>query len=134
MPEPITPPSRTGLPSRLAGALGAIARALWGPPIRDEVPLHVCERCGSDAVCPVDWDELDDERWEIDLRCGECGHWRKTVADNQEAVAYELRVGRQIERIEAAVERLDRERMVAELEQLTHALRHDLIDAGDFAR
>ena len=133
MPEPMTPRRRRSLSSRLAAVLRALVKP-WEPPADWGIPLHVCERCGSDAVCPMDWDQVGEEGWDIDLRCGECGHWRTAVARNEEAAAYELRLGRQTERIEAALERLDRERMLCEVEQLVHALRHDLIDAADFAR
>ena len=132
MPEPTNRSKRTRLLSHLAAGLRAFV--VWDLPMDDRPPLHRCEHCGSDAVCPMDWDEIDDERWEIDLRCGECGHSRTTVAGNDEAAAFETVLRRHTARIELAVERLDRERMVVEVEQLAHALLNDLIDADDFAR
>jgi hypothetical protein len=48
-----------------------------------------CEHCGRDFVIPVDWLDLDEERWWIRLRCGECGSAREVIIDNEVARRFE---------------------------------------------
>jgi transcription elongation factor Elf1 len=129
-------------PSRwaaIARVIGAALRALAGPvmPIAVYLPasgLHRCPDCGRDRVCPVDWEAVDEEHWEIALRCGECGTRRDVLATNAEAAEYDVVLDRQQRTIERALTRLDAERMAQELERFVRALADDLIDANDFAR
>jgi DNA-directed RNA polymerase subunit RPC12/RpoP len=39
--------------------------------------LHVCPRCGSEFVYPRSIEEQDDDVWELELHCPECG-WTET--------------------------------------------------------
>jgi hypothetical protein len=93
-----------------------------------------CERCGSDFVNPVSWDERGETDWWIRLRCGACGAAREVEVSKAEARCFvgELDVGRAT--IAATVARLEREHMIADTQALTAALRRDLIDPGDFCR
>ncbi len=47
--------------------------------------LATCPRCAADMVCPMEWHEIDDERWSMWLRCGQCGFAREEVATNEQA-------------------------------------------------
>jgi hypothetical protein len=82
---------------------------------------------------PVWWEPVDDDRWHMLLRCGQCDTYRDVVVGNELASAFERDLDRGATPIRAALARLDRERMAAETEVFVAALRHDLIDAGDFA-
>jgi len=48
-----------------------------------------CDHCGRDFVVPVSWLDLDEERWWIRTRCGECGTAREVVVGNEEARRFE---------------------------------------------
>ena len=52
---------------------------------------------------------------------------------NETAKRYELALGRGTDSIRVTLTRLDRERMTAEVEAFSTALRLDLLDAADFA-
>ncbi len=69
--------------SRMSRLLRALRRR--GRPQR----LVDCVTCGRDFVVPVSWFDLDERRWAIRLRCGECGTAREVVVDNAEARRYE---------------------------------------------
>lgn len=92
-----------------------------------------CEACGDAFVCPIEWDPADEDHWLITTRCGQCGVWRDLSLTNDEASAWDVRLDREMEPIQRAVRRLDRERMAAEADAFVAALEHGLIDAADFA-
>jgi len=111
------------MPGLLAKLLRLTARPSW----------LACEGCGSRYVCPLDWDPVDEETWWVACRCGECGHRHEVVLSNRQAADWDVVLCLQTAVIEREIARLDRERMTAEAATFTAALRHDLIDAADFA-
>jgi hypothetical protein len=94
--------------------------------------LIVCASCGADFVSPIEWEEHDATNWWMLLRCGECGAFREAVVSDEVANRYDRELHRSSQAIVATLERLDRERMTAEVETFATALRLDLLDAGDF--
>jgi hypothetical protein len=88
--------------------------------------------CGADFVCPVRQTAAGDDSWWLLLRCGECGTWHETFARDEAVEALERMMERAAEAVGQAVDRLDRERMAAQVEAFSRALQLDLIDAGDF--
>ena len=95
--------------------------------------LHECPACRRDMVCPIDWRPVDDERWSIDLRCGECGLAREFVASNAQAADLEATLDTHQREIEHELGRLDAARMVEEVNAFVDALRRNLIFPADFA-
>jgi hypothetical protein len=95
--------------------------------------LELCAMCGRDFVNPVDWQPAGPEHWWLLLRCGECETWREVTVTNAVARRYDAELDRRAGIVAAALERLDRERMIVEAEAMTTALRLCLIDAADFA-
>jgi hypothetical protein len=95
--------------------------------------LHQCVVCRGDFVVPVLIEAVDKRRWHVLLRCGECQTYRDVVIDHTVAQRYEWDLERGIAEIAVASERLDRARMVTEVETLIVALERDLVDAADFA-
>jgi len=89
--------------------------------------------CGRDFVNPVDWEPVGAEHWRILLRCGECETWREVTVTNAVARRYDVELKRRAAALARSWERLDRERMIGEVEAMTTALRLSLIDAADFA-
>ncbi|HKJ36266.1 MAG TPA: hypothetical protein VKA36_06845 [Solirubrobacterales bacterium] len=53
--------------------------------------LHICPRCNSHLVQPVEWAPVDTHRWRIELHCPECewesaGLYPQHVLDRYDAV------------------------------------------------
>ena len=87
-----------------------------------EKHLEACAMCGTDFVNPVDWEPVGDTHW-----------WMVTVT-NEIAARFDLELDRRMDIVARALERLDRTRMVTDVETMIQALRHGLVDAADFAR
>ena len=78
--------------------------------------LHQCALCHAEYVVPVWWESLDEERWQMLLRCGACGTYRTVTVGNDLAQAFERDLNRGMREIRAAVDRIDRDRMAVEAE------------------
>jgi hypothetical protein len=81
---------------------------------------------------PVLAEPLDLARWDLRLRCGQCGTFRDVRVSDGDAKRYDADLSRGMAEIAAALEREDHERMTYEVRVFIAALEHDLIDAGDF--
>ena len=99
------------------------------PPV---AALHKCPLCHDDFVVPVEAEALEHGRWDLRLRCGQCGTYRDVVVSDDAANRYDLDLARGMSEIAASLRRQDRDRMAAEAEVFIAALEHDLIDAVDF--
>jgi transcription elongation factor Elf1 len=95
--------------------------------------LHECPLCHDDFVVPVEAEALDQGRWDLRLRCGQCGTYRDVVVSDDIANRYSLDLDRGMAQIAAELKRQDHERMTAEARVFIAALENDLIDGGDFA-
>ena len=91
-----------------------------------------CACCASDFVSPVDAAERGETEWWIRLRCGKCGETREVVVSQDTADRYDRALDRTSEPIVSNLRRIERERMAADVEAFTTALRLDLFDAADF--
>jgi hypothetical protein len=78
--------------------------------------LHVCPRCDSKTVFPVEWQEAGVEHWEMTLRCPNC-EWIGGGIFEQELV----------ERLEDLLD-LGTEALVRDLKCLTQANMEEEID------
>jgi hypothetical protein len=94
--------------------------------------LQICPVCRADFVVPVWWEELEDRRLRMLLRCGECDTHHDLVVASEVADRFEKDYLRVLEGMAATLDRLDRDRMAAEASAFATALAHDLIDADDF--
>jgi hypothetical protein len=100
---------------------------------RPDAALRICWLCRGDYVVPIDSRITDEEHWWLRLRCGQCGSGREVTITNDEAQRYDRELGVGMAVIERVVRDIDRESMEREVETLIAALRHDLVDASDFA-
>jgi hypothetical protein len=105
---------------------------LAGPTLPIDPRLVVCDRCGDDFVHPVSWHEQDETHWWIRLRCGQCDRVREVEVTDEQAKRFDSDLNRGAAEIAAALNRLDRERMIVDSDTLTAALERDLIDPSDF--
>jgi hypothetical protein len=106
----------------------------WRPFRRCNSWLRRCPMCRSTFVVPVDFHVVDEERWWIRLRCGECERARDVTLSNEEAQRYERELDRSVAKLRKLVRAVDREAMEQELTTLVSALARDLIGASDFTR
>ena len=112
-----------------------LSRALGRRPLRPhEDDLHACAACHTDFVNPVDWEPVSPESWWMRLRCGNCDVWREVTVTNKVAERFDIELDRRADVIHRALNKLDRERMVQQVETMIGALRHGLIEPADFAR
>jgi hypothetical protein len=47
--------------------------------------LHECPLCHDDFVVPVEAEALEHGRWDLRLRCGQCGTYRDVVVSDDVA-------------------------------------------------
>lgn len=83
---------------------------------------------------PVTWEPVGRDDWWMLLRCGECGTFREVTVADDVAQRFDVELDRGVDVLQRALHRLDLERMAAQVEAMTTALRRGLIDAADFAR
>jgi hypothetical protein len=122
---------RRGLLRFLMDPMRGLVRFLVTDPTHAR--LVVCERCNADFVVPVAWQDRGEAGWWVQLRCGECGSMRQTAVSDEQAKRFEREVDRGVDEIAAAVARLEREAMIADVDALTVALRRDLIHPDSFS-
>jgi hypothetical protein len=94
--------------------------------------LHQCPVCRAGFVVPVWWEERDDKRLRLLLRCGECETHHDIEVAGDVADRFEQEYVRDLEAMAATVDALDRKRMAAEASAFSAALARDLIVADDF--
>ena len=94
--------------------------------------LESCLVCGRDFVSMVRCTRAADRSWWLRLRCGSCGTWHETFAQDEAVAALQRANRRSRAELTKAVRRLDLERMGSEIEAFSQALELDLISADDF--
>ena len=95
--------------------------------------LEICKLCGQDYVNPVDWEPLDEQRWWMLLRCAQCETYREAIVADADAERYDAELNRRADVLAQALDRIERQEMLADVEMMTLALRRGLVDAADFA-
>ena len=97
-------------------------------------PVLACPACGSDRICPIEWETAGEHHWWMLLHCGECLSWVQATIGNEQAAALDVELDRQQAEIRKALASLEAERMAADVETFATALELDLVHADDFAR
>jgi hypothetical protein len=94
--------------------------------------LEFCLVCGRDFVSMVRCTRAGDDKWWLLLRCGDCGTWHETFAEDDAVVALHKAIARGRNAVAEGVICLDLERMGSQVDIFTQALELGLIDADDF--
>lgn len=102
-----------------------------GPGPTREQP-HVCPSCTSELVHPVDWRELDRDRWEIELRCPNCEWTGNGVWDDDAVAAFDDVLDHGTHTLVRDLRHLARANLEDEIERFAAALRADLVLPEDF--
>ena len=98
----------------------------------EEVDLHVCGRCDSEMVYPVEWDEAGATHWEVTLRCPNC-EWSGTGVYEQEIVErFDEELDRGTEALVRDLKRLMQANMEDEIDRFVLALSEDHVLPEDF--
>jgi DNA-directed RNA polymerase subunit RPC12/RpoP len=94
--------------------------------------LHVCGRCGSELVFPIDWEEAGRTHWEVVLRCPECG-WQDTGVFDQAVVdRFDEELDRGTRVLVRDLKHLMHANMEDEVERFVAALHAGHIEPSDF--
>ncbi|MCZ7663999.1 MAG: hypothetical protein M5U22_14210 [Thermoleophilia bacterium] len=101
-------------------------------PVDKRAQVHICSACASPLVQPQDWTHVDDEHWEVTLRCPECFESYAMVLTQEDvnALSYSLEEG--FQSLLDAVDQLDREAFEAECQQFIEAVWSNNIYPMDF--
>ena len=84
--------------------------------------LRCCPICGGDAVEDFACLHIDLVESRIELRCGQCGTWRRLVATRAAIRRYERRLARDRRSIEKRLRRLE----CSDVRALASALRNEI--------
>lgn len=94
--------------------------------------LHICGRCDSSMVYPVEWDEAGATHWEVTLRCPNC-EWSGTGVYEQELVErFDEELDRGTEALVRDLKRLMQANMEDEIDRFVLALSEDHVLPEDF--
>ena len=112
-------------------AAAAEAHQTHGVPA-EQTDLHVCGRCDSEMVYPVEWDEAGATHWEVTLRCPNC-EWSGTGVYEQELVErFDEELDRGTEALVRDLKRLMQANMEDEIDRFILALDEDHVLPEDF--
>jgi hypothetical protein len=94
--------------------------------------LHVCPRCASQLVYPVDWAPAERERWCVDLRCPDCEWLGSGVYDQDVVDRFDIALDSGTEQLLADLNLLARANMEEQVQRFVAALEADQILPEDF--
>ena len=94
--------------------------------------IELCPQCGSDRVHPLDWREVSDMRWELDIRCPDCRWMGGDVYDQPEVERYDDVLLAGAGDLTEELDRITRQNMAEHLERFRAALDADAITPFDF--
>src|SRR5438034_9555652 len=87
--------------------------------------IELCPGCESDRVHPVDWHEVDEGRWRLDLRCPDCRWLGTDVFGQDEVERYDDVLNADTDEMIDELDRLTRRNMADHLERFVRALEGD---------
>lgn len=98
----------------------------------DAEGLHVCPRCDSRLVQPVQWSEAPNGFWELVLQCPNCFWTEEGVFDQNQVDALEENLDAGLADMLSDLRRLTQANMSEEIARFAAALNADLILPEDF--
>lgn len=94
--------------------------------------MHVCPKCTSVLVQPVNWHEQGDGHWYVELRCPECECWGTDTYSQSEVDRYDEELDRGGQELIEDLRALTRANMEEEADRFALALDSDCILPEDF--
>ena len=98
-------------------------------PVQD---LHVCVKCDSELVYPVEWDEAGPDNWSVVLHCPNCEVCREGVFSQDNVELFDEELDRGADALARDYKRLMRANMAEEIERFIGALHAGAIVPEDF--
>jgi len=95
-------------------------------------PLLRCPVCAADAVSVLERDAVDEVLAELEVRCGDCGTWRRLVTTNGSARLLELSLERHSRAMRQLADRLERDRVPVDADEFVTALHSEIAGVDDF--
>ena len=94
--------------------------------------LELCGGCGGERVHPTEWNEVEEMRWQLALRCPDC-EWRHTdTYDAHEVERFDDVLNDATDRLIEELDRVTRENMNEAVDRFRSALESDGIMPFDF--
>ena len=100
--------------------------------IKDRRALRFCPRCGADAIAAEAVEVLNVIQVRAEVRCGQCGTWRRVLTTRAEQEAHAQRLELHRSSIRERVGHLEAERSANEIGEFIALLRSDIAGAEDF--
>src|SRR5436305_9236138 len=94
--------------------------------------LHVCPRCDSGLVHPVEWEEAGAHHWEMTLGCPNCDWLGGGIFEQELVERFEEELDRGTEALVRDLKRLMHANMEEEIDRFVDALGQNLILPEDF--
>jgi hypothetical protein len=95
--------------------------------------LHICPKCDSDLVQPVEWNEsTKGSSWDLTLECPNCWHVDTGSFGPDEVGALEEKLDEGVEAILRDLQRMTHANMAEQIDRFVAALRADVILPEDF--
>ncbi|MGI8413033.1 MAG: hypothetical protein ACR2QA_11245 [Solirubrobacteraceae bacterium] len=94
--------------------------------------LDVCPACASELVEPVAWTEHSADRWELTLRCPNCGQETEGTYRLDQVQRLEEKLDEALTAMLADLKRLTHANLTEEVDRFTTALAANLILPEDF--
>src|ERR1700758_302784 len=95
--------------------------------------LHVCPKCDSDLVQPVEWSESTvGSSWDLTLECPNCWSTTTGTFGPDQVGALEEKLDEGVEAILRDLQRLTHANMADQIDRFVAALRADVILPEDF--
>jgi hypothetical protein len=94
--------------------------------------IELCPSCDRERVHPLDWHEVEEQRWRLEVRCPDCRWQDVNVYDQPEIERYDDLLAADTDLLIDELERFTRENMEEHLERFRLALEQDVIEPMDF--
>jgi hypothetical protein len=94
--------------------------------------LHVCPKCHSELVQPVNWEEQPRSQWYLELACPNCSWSDSGVFDSSQVEAFEDSLDEGLRDMIEDLQRLAQSNLAGEFDRFARALDADLILPEDF--
>ena len=94
--------------------------------------LHVCPECEQHLVYPTEWEEHDELRWEVSLRCPNCEWFAIDIYAQELVDRFDEVLDSGTEALVRDLKRLTRANMEDEIERFARALHADAVLPEDF--
>ena len=94
--------------------------------------LHICPKCSSKLVYPVDWNEVEAGLWAVSVCCPDCQKVRSGIFDQRTVERFDRELDEGLDRLIDDLSHLERANMEEDIERFVSALSQDKILPVDF--